>query len=271
MKLALIDGDVLAYGAFVPRWQGPNDNKEMVIHLNSDGKRVVEELSAEEAADYIQDSWVKFQKDLEILVDAVYADDFLMAVKGDDNYRYLIYPSYKMAGKRSAGSVGQFVPTIRRMAVMEGLAIQADGREADDLLSIWAHQCRKSEVEYTVCTIDKDLRCIPGTYYNMKKKTSEEISEIEALRFHYAQILSGDPTDSIPGIPRVGPVKANKMLAGLDREEDMQEVVVAGYLEFYGENDWYSYLLSNLKLIGLQKAPSDYFPIKDWKIVQELI
>jgi hypothetical protein len=60
------------------------------------------------------------------------------------------------------------------------------------------------------------------------------------------------------------------LLADLTTEEEFQEAVVAAYIAAY-DDEWYEYLLSNGKMIYLQKDPSDYFKISDWPVVKSLL
>jgi 5'-3' exonuclease len=155
------------------------------------------------------------------------------------------------------------------MAVEDGLAIEAHGREADDYLRIWATEAMKAGDPYVIMSIDKDLKCIPGKHYNIKHEELSDVSDKYALRFFYQQLLSGDPTDNIPGVLKIGLIKVEKYLLNTETEEEMQEIVVTTYLEAYGES-WYDYLLSNGKMIYLQKDLNDYFSISHWPVVQTL-
>ena len=97
------------------------------------------------------------------------------------------------------------------------------------------------------------------------------ISEEEAMRHYYEQIIKGDPTDYIPGIPGVGEKKAAAALKNCKTEEDFQEAVVNAYFSYYGEELWYEYFLSNAKMIHLQKHSNDYCDVGSWPIIQELL
>ena len=271
--LALIDGDVLAYQACRPRWEKKATVVEGVsfIQLDDHGKRKPLEFTREEDRWYLEESWENFKRDLRVLLDTVFCDEFLMAVKGADNFRNVLWSDYKLNRHPDPNKQNMFVPAIRKLAVIEGYAVAADGREADDLLRIWAEEARGAGDDYVVCTIDKDLKCIPGKYFNMGKgnRVIEEISEWDALKHYYAQLIAGDPTDYIPGIPGMAMVKANKAIAECQTEEDLQEVVVGLYIANFGD-DWKQMLLSNGKMIHLQKTMDDYFVLSDWKIVKEL-
>ena len=281
--LAIIDGDVLAYQACRARWGNTiTQDNVRVRELDDDGRIIQDAYSKEQDAQYMRDSWKNFQQDLGDLLETVFADDYVMAVKGDGDFRKLLYPDYKMnrhgddVAKRY---ISDFVPAIRQLAVLSDIAIPANMCEADDLVRIWAEEARAAGQDFVICSIDKDLRCIPGLHYVMhtdpKKRGPLTVTEDEATRFYYAQLIMGDPTDKIPGVPRVGPVKANAMIAGCESVEEMQEAVVRAYLKAYpieehGPNGWFEQFLLNGKLIHIQTRWDDYFECHKWPIIQEL-
>lgn len=269
--LALIDGDVLCYQACKPRWEKKAKIQGGVsfVSLDDDGQRIPLEYTKEEDRYYLEESWEHLKKDLQNLLDSLYCTEYLMAVGGKDNFRKTLYPEYKLNRHANPNNLNAFVPILRQLAIAENLAIAAEGREADDLLRIWAEQATNVGDDFVVCTIDKDLKCIPGKYYNIKHKTTINISTEDAMRHYYEQLLKGDPTDNIPGVPRIGEVKAAKMLADCYDESEFQECVASAYIAVYGD-EWKDYLLSNGKMIHLQKHPNDYFNFSEWPIASEL-
>ena len=94
----------------------------------------------------------------------------------------------------------------------------SDGQEADDDIAIRATELKG---EGLIVSIDKDFMQVPGWHYNFVKKVKKEVTPEEGLRFFYTQILMGDSADNIPGIHRVGPVKAAKMLADAKTEQEL--------------------------------------------------
>jgi 5'-3' exonuclease len=67
-----------------------------------------------------------------------------------------------------------------------------------------------------VVSIDKDMAQIPGWHVNPTKDDFPRwVSEEEADYFLALQWLTGDSTDGIPGLPGIGPKKAEKLLGGL--------------------------------------------------------
>lgn len=102
--------------------------------------------------------------------------------------------------------------------------------EGDDVLGILGTHPTALPGQKIIVTVDKDLKGVPGFHAHMNELDEEirEISEAEADYFHLFQTLTGDTTDNYPGCPGVGPVKAEKILAGLTGA-DAWEAIVAAY------------------------------------------
>jgi hypothetical protein len=281
--LALIDGDVLAHHSCKSRWAkkaAPGMLYDSLVQMTEDKDSVT--FSKQDDADYLEQSWINFQHMLANILEEVYADDYLMAVKSDVNFRDLIYPlefipdverpvsGYKANRWKSPAKHNIFVPSIRTLACMEEIAIEAHGREADDLLRIWARQAEEAGDDYVIVSIDKDLKCIHGAHYNISSHKTTYVTKHEALRFYYQQLISGDSTDNIPGVIGLGPVKAERLLFNTTDEEEMQEIVVQAYMSAY-EDDWYNMLLSNGKLLYLQEHAEDYFMCSHWPVVKAML
>jgi 5'-3' exonuclease len=110
---------------------------------------------------------------------------------------------------------------------------------------------------------------IPGKHYNIRSRETIEVSELDAKRNFYEQVLKGDATDNIPGIWKTGPVKAKKALAHCTTDEEFQMAVVEEYIKANGD-EWAEYLLANAKLINIQNTYDDYFSFDNWPIAQEI-
>ena len=98
--------------------------------------------------------------------------------------------------------------------------------EADDYCSIRARESKYA----VIATIDKDLDSVPGWHYNYQKKRYYHVSAEDADDMEWIQTLTGDSTDNIPGIHRLGPVAAGKFVRswrklGLSDSEKWAKVV----------------------------------------------
>lgn len=102
-----------------------------------------------------------------------------------------------------------------------------DGMEADDAIGIEAY--RNEPDETIIVSIDKDLNMIRGHHYNFVKEEKYFITEEEAIRNFYLQILTGDKVDNIIGLDGIGPVKSKKLLKDCNTELEMYEAVLKAY------------------------------------------
>ena len=124
----------------------------------------------------------------------------------EENFRRDYWPLYKMH-RNSTAKPDSMKDVIDVMKALYKIAYE-ERLEADDLMG------REASGERAIAvTIDKDLRCTPGWHWNPDKEWEPRYLTIEqADRFFYKQWLMGDSTDKIPGIPKVGPVKADRLL-----------------------------------------------------------
>lgn len=124
-----------------------------------------------------------------------------------------------------------------------------------------------STLNTVICTIDKDLRMVAGLHYGWpvsdrigerpvylvdpigslsivydpvkvyKKTGLPKIKKVEGtgLTWFYCQLIVGDSTDNIPGLPGKGEAAAVEALDGLDTEEEMYKAVFALYEAKYAD------------------------------------
>lgn len=272
----LIDGDVLCHHACgYDRWK-KHAKKYLdayIVELDENGDMKPIVFSQADDIKYFKESWENFKSILDALKRQFFSNDVRVAIGDRNNFRLEMYPEYKdnrrKQNKKNSSNRGEFVERIKKKAMAMGYATFCRGIEADDQLRMWAEELRAQGSDYVVCTIDKDLKCIPGKFWDMKNQTLEEIPDEYAMQFYYQQLLSGDATDNIPGIPGVGPVTAERLVKGITSEEDLQEIVVSHYIAAFSE-DWYDQLMFTGKLIYLLKSEDDAFNPDEWPLVREL-
>jgi 5'-3' exonuclease len=269
-RLAIIDGDVLCYRSFEPRWKakygGPTEFDKVT------GRTIHQEIeyTKEEDAQYLMESWARFERHVQMMLETLFCDDYIMGFNAHNNFRKELYPDYKIKrGNWRPSEFTRFVPQIAKLAVRGGYGIYADGREVDDFIRIWAREASEAGRDFIICSVDKDLKCIPGKHFNLKTQEIEEVDQSYSTRFFYEQLLMGDQVDNIPGVPSIGPVKAKKYLAECITEEEMQAEVVGCYMAVYGDA-WHQYLLANAKLLHIQRDLDDWFTVDGWNVVKEL-
>lgn len=130
-----------------------------------------------------------------------------------------------------------------------------DNLEADDLCII----IKKFLVGYevTIASPDKDLRQVTGKFYDYKKQEFFEITEEEASKNLWRQVLTGDASDNIPGLPGIGPVKADKIL---ETSKDYRTTVFNTYIETYGEYDGLINFTENYQLVKMLDKYDGFTP-----------
>ena len=155
------------------------------------------------------------------------------------------------------------------------------GIEADDAMAI-RHM---GPEETIICSRDKDLKQLPGPYYSWElgrqpsfgpevitKEGSLVLSEDKktlsgtGLPFFYAQVLIGDKSDNIPGLPGCGPVKAYEILR--DPDLSQLEAIEYAYKDQY-DADWEEELLEQGRLCWMTRRLNPDGSPELWSIGQE--
>lgn len=198
---------------------------------------------------------------------------------GKGNFREKIAVSKPYKGNRLQEKPFHY-KNLRAYMVGKWNAIIVEGIEADDAMAI--EQCRVSkendgcafalynETPTIICTRDKDLRQVSGLHYgwelgNQPSFGPKFISEEEGMRFFYKQCLMGDKTDNIEGIPKCGPVKADKILGDTKISTEMFEAVREAYRAFYGQELGDERLLEMGRLLWMTRELDDEGKPKMWE------
>ena len=106
-----------------------------------------------------------------------------------------------------------------------------------------------------ICSRDKDLHMITGWHYSWPCGNQKErkwfVNETDGIRFFYKQLLTGDATDNILGLYRVGDKAACvKALDDMTDEYDMYSSVYREYQSRFGSYA-YQFLLENARLLWI--------------------
>lgn len=129
----------------------------------------------------------------------------------------------------------------------------------------------KEEAKTVIVTLDKDLDNSAGWHYNWRKKEMYWIPEESANYNFYKQLLMGDPTDNIQGVPKIGEKTAEKILAGCADEKEMLDAVLdayyTGYYKYGNHTDINDFLgtiddifLEHAKLIWIRRENTAELP-----------
>ncbi|BAQ92982.1 5'-3' exonuclease [uncultured Mediterranean phage uvMED] len=152
---------------------------------------------------------------------------------GRNNFRKKIATTKVYKGNRKDMVMPVHLDELRDYLINQWECDVVNGLEADDALGI----CQTEMQNTIICSIDKDLLQIKGLHYNWNKSEFFNVTEYDGWQKLYEQTLSGDSTDNIVGIPRVGEKKAKKILAECFSEEDAVNCSIFAYKNYYNEDE----------------------------------
>lgn len=180
----------------------------------------------------------------------------------ENNYRFKINPEYK-ANRTQPKPI--HYDAIKEYLITHHNGKIAHGMEADDMLAIHHLKTKPS----IICTIDKDLKQVPGLHYSwaiqrkgtiIRPSKIQEVVEPEGTRFFYKQMLIGDTSDNIKGIDGIGEKKADTLINPLPNERAMYFAVVDKYKEQWGE-EWEDRFEKAAQQLWIRRHEED-----EWKL-----
>jgi len=137
-------------------------------------------------------------------------------------FRYDWYPQYKATRTAMPDDLGsQVEPLLECIHAMGWPLLQIAGVEADDVIGTLALQARQQGVRTVISSSDKDLTQLVDPQVTMVNTMSNETFDEAGVVAKYGvkptQIIDyltliGDSVDNIPGVDKVGPKTACKML-----------------------------------------------------------
>ncbi len=222
--LALIDADVLTYAcgfaSDANAKSGGEDHEELRFCLQGVSETIKSILKVTGATDYVA------------------------FISHPVNRRAVAFPEYK-ANRDPLHKPYWYREIHEYLFNKHDATYSAEGDEADDAMGI--AQCSGICGPTVIATIDKDLDGVPGLHYNFSKNRKKNgvynVTEEEANRFFYKQVLSGDSTDNIPGMFRTLGKKATSKytdpLLKMTRPSDMYAHVVHCY---GGDSKWVNWV-----------------------------
>lgn len=197
-----------------------------------------------------------------------------MGVEYHPNFRYEVAKTLPYKGNRKSEKPLHY-DNIRAFMLSRYHCIVSDGCEADDMLATVATLNPGS----VICSVDKDLRQIPGRHFTWSVGKREAIPPYDVdfmgelkynpdtkklwmtgMRAFYAQLIMGDPVDNIQGIYKAGPVKACKLLEGATTERELYERVREAYLQEWPE-DGLEKLREHAALVWMVREFKDGKPV----------
>ena len=175
----------------------------------------------------------------------------VVCLTGTGNFRHSVATRATYKGNRSGSVPPVHLKAIRQHLTDKGAVVSA-GEEADDVLGILATENPGS----IIASIDKDLMMIPGRNYNFVTKEETTISPKQAMLNFYAQVLSGDSVDNIPGVAGIGPVKAARLVADCATPKICWQRIVDVYKKEFGDAGE-KFALEAARLVWIRRQPGE--------------
>lgn len=254
---AIFDEDGHLYGTYSLK----SDAKEAAIH---GGDKVEAFPRGEGDARASTDGMMENIIDQFDKVDSV--ECWLTVPDVSKNFRYAITEDYK-ANRKNFEKPFHY-QTVRDHLVDKWSAkISRSGWEADDEVSaIGWKSWQEANDSVVLCSIDKDLDTVPGSHYRWpthnKAGKSYFVSEEEAMRNYWVQVLTGDKADNIRGLHRIGEKRARSILRPCKTEEEYYNTCKKHWginlqKEGYSEEEAVEQMHITCKLLYLMRGDTD--------------
>ena len=190
-----------------------------------------------------------FETQITRITDTLGVKDYVCCLSDHkDNFRKVVDPSYKSNRKGTRKPVGYVA--LCDWVEENFKTFRKPHLEADDCLGILATM-PVNQGKCIMVSDDKDLKTVPGRLYRPMSDEQMEISEADADKAFFTQVLTGDPVDGYKGVPGIGPKKAETILgtrpswgaveqafikAGMTRDDAIQQARLARILRW---TDWH--------------------------------
>jgi 5'-3' exonuclease len=160
-----------------------------------------------------------------------------------ESFRNSLWPGYKTGEGIEPALWAQFHPLEEALVAMGVAVWPMIELEADDALASAAHHAARDRRVEKVCiwTPDKDLaQCVVGDRVVQVDRRSGQIRDADGVRARYGVApafipdylaLVGDAADGYPGIPRIGPKTAARLIARHGHVEQFPLEVLGDHLE----------------------------------------
>lgn len=197
---ALIDGDILVYRVGFAIERDPN--AEYIYGYNID-------------------------KQIDKILFNTKCCNYKVYLSGLSNFRFDKAKLMPYKDNRKDFKKPKYYQKLRDFLIKRYDATIVEGMEADDALGIEQManlKYRDYEVidsDTVICSIDKDLKMIPGHHFNFVKNYASFMTDNDGYFNFYVQMLTGDATDNVPGLLGIGPKTAAKMLIDCKTPHEM--------------------------------------------------
>lgn len=223
MKINIIDGDSILY---------------IVCHQKKDDP----ELTLEQCK-------LRTDEFLTSIFTLTESTHYVIYLTVGSSFRVKYYPDYK--ANRIGKEKPQFFDQIKDYLVTKYHAKYFHELESDDCCVITRFRYMKDYPNATVfiSTPDKDLLNLIGTQYDYKKNVWVETNYGQAFEYFWTSMITGDSSDNIKGIPKMGIKGAEKLFK--ESTIALPMVVLSEYMNTWTEQDAIEEFYSTYKALKI--------------------
>ena len=192
----------------------------MFLALDTDILMYKAATAAEREIDWSGDIWslytdlaeakAAFQTQIDRITNKLDVHDYVCCLSDHgNNFRKTLEPTYKSNRKGTRKPVGYVA--LCSWVEETYRTFRKPTLEADDCLGIIATK-PENVGKCIIVSDDKDFKTIPTKLYRPTADEKLTLSEADADKYFYTQVLTGDPTDGYKGVKGIGPKKAEQIL-----------------------------------------------------------
>jgi DNA polymerase-1 len=154
-------------------------------------------------------------------------------------FRHQLFDQYKAQRPKTPEELVSQLGRVRELVSAFHIPVyELEGYEADDVLGTLSHQASQQDIDTTIVTGDADAMQLVsprvkvlypkprGTFSDTTLYDEAEVMQkygIEPRQIADFKALKGDPSDNIPGVPKIGPVNAANLLSKFGSIEQIYE------------------------------------------------
>lgn len=244
----LIDADSFIYGSGFSADVAVERNLMETLGCDKEAAREI----ARTKEDYLHHALGNLKQQLQNSLRPFNQNDYSIYLTGSGNFREALATIAPYKGNRDSSHKPKYYREMRDYAIQTWGAQVVHGMEADDAISMeqWRHRDKST----VLVTIDKDLDNTPGHHFNPRKEEYYYVTLPEADRNFWMQVATGDATDNIKGLKRVGPKTVWKEWEKTHDLEKFKDWVRRGYDKQYKADSEHA-LWENAALLWMMREP----------------
>lgn len=234
-NLILIDGDFILWKT-VPNKVLSEKDKESGLKS---------EKTLQETLDLVD--WYINEK----IIKPTKATQYLAFIGGRGNFRKKLIQTYKANRTRE---FPKYFNLVKQYLIEEWGFIESNGFEAEDYVSFVA----KNSINPTIIREDHDLDQIEGVHYNPTREEFATINKDDAEYNLWLRMLTGCTTDKVPGLPGIGPKKAEKYIKSIPVDVSYQNWILDAYFSQFGQAEGVYQYSMNYRQLYLLTYSEDF-------------